>query len=296
MQCTVSKPEVSVIVPVWNDEAGLERCLQRLRSQTLPDWRYEIIVIDNGSTDRSAEVARGYDGVVVAHEPRPGSYVARNTGIRLAQGSVLAFTDADCVPELDWLEQGVDILARQPDTSVVAGRVLLFSETETPFQSPAAVYERVFAFDQRRNAARGHCVTANWFSPREAVVAAGGFDATRRSGGDYALASELRRRGGRVVYAEQACVRHPIRASFRDLCAKRRRVVGGNWSDAKTGSKLAHAIDGAVKDCARKIVRALSHRETAVLNRVVAACVAGVLCGVSVLEITRLATGGEPRR
>ncbi|HKX90122.1 MAG TPA: glycosyltransferase family A protein, partial [Sphingopyxis sp.] len=106
--------EVAVVIPVWNGEAVLARCLDALERQTLPRSAYQIIVVDNGSSDATREIARSYTGVELLEEPLPGSYVARNLGIGRVRAPVTAFTDADCEPAPDWLEQILRAAAANP--------------------------------------------------------------------------------------------------------------------------------------------------------------------------------------
>ena len=94
---------VSVIIPVFNDPR-LEHCLQALSKQTVA--HDEFIVVDNGSDARSVIDTDRFPEVRVIREDRPGSYIARNPGVRAPSGSVIAFTNADCLPEPD-LERGV---------------------------------------------------------------------------------------------------------------------------------------------------------------------------------------------
>jgi glycosyltransferase involved in cell wall biosynthesis len=97
---TVASPSVgplfSVIVPFLNEEGWLPKCLAALRSQSIDPGLVEWILIDNGSTDRSAEIVQA--------EPRRAPSIARNRGILAARGEYLAFLDADCLAEPDWLE------------------------------------------------------------------------------------------------------------------------------------------------------------------------------------------------
>lgn len=91
----------SVIVPFLNEEKRIEACLKSLLAQTF-EQGYELIFIDNGSTDRSADIVQGYP-VRLLHEPVRDPYIARNRGIRAARGQYIAFTDADCIVRPDWL-------------------------------------------------------------------------------------------------------------------------------------------------------------------------------------------------
>ena len=96
--------QVSVVVPFFNAAGTLPRCLDAIRSQTYPRDRFEVIAVDNNSTDGSVEVVQRYPEVVLLREISQGAYAARNRGVASAQGSILAFTDPDCVPNADWLE------------------------------------------------------------------------------------------------------------------------------------------------------------------------------------------------
>ncbi|MEM7199737.1 MAG: glycosyltransferase family 2 protein [Planctomycetota bacterium] len=100
------RPLVSVIVPFYERERYIAACIESLLSQEGVDGgrsAYEIVLIDNRSTDSSAAIARSYDGVTVLEEAKQGAYAARNAGIRHARAPILAFTDADCVVAKDWL-------------------------------------------------------------------------------------------------------------------------------------------------------------------------------------------------
>lgn len=93
----------SVIVPVYNTSAHLERCIEALRSLDYPSSKYEILLVDNNSTDRSGEILSKATGVRVFNESKQGSYAARNHAVREAKGEFLAFTDSDCMPQPNWL-------------------------------------------------------------------------------------------------------------------------------------------------------------------------------------------------
>ena len=98
------RPLFSVIVPFLNEEGWLPKCLAALRAQTIDPTLVEWILIDNGSTDRSAEIVRAEPRATLLAEPRRDPYIARNRGILAARGEYLVFLDADCLAEPDWLE------------------------------------------------------------------------------------------------------------------------------------------------------------------------------------------------
>lgn len=111
--------KISVIVPVFNAGRYIDRCIVALLEQDYPRSNYEIIAVDNGSTDDSFDRLRRYP-VKVVQEPKLGSYAARNAGLLHASGSLLGFTDADCVPCARWLT-GIDTVMDDLGTEIVLG-------------------------------------------------------------------------------------------------------------------------------------------------------------------------------
>lgn len=94
---------ISVIVPVFNEDRYLERVIAALQAQDYPRDRYELIFVDNGSSDDSLFILALYPMIRVFKESREGAYAARNRGLREARGEILAFTDSDCYPLPGWL-------------------------------------------------------------------------------------------------------------------------------------------------------------------------------------------------
>ena len=113
-------PDISIVVPVYNQAPSLPVCLESLLSQRPSATTCEILVVDNASTDASREIAGRYPSVRVLRESRPGAYVARNRGASEARGAVIAFIDPDCVAAPDWLEKIADAMS-DPGTGLVQG-------------------------------------------------------------------------------------------------------------------------------------------------------------------------------
>lgn len=109
---------VSVVIPVRDDAPALARCLDLLAEQTLPPW--EVVVVDNASSDDSAEVARRA-GARVVEEPRVGIPAAASAGYDAARGQVIARLDADSRPGPRWLEHLVAQLESAPEVDALTG-------------------------------------------------------------------------------------------------------------------------------------------------------------------------------
>jgi glycosyltransferase involved in cell wall biosynthesis len=112
----------SVVVPFLNEERWLPACLEALNAQTLDRSLFELIFVDNGSTDRSAEIVAKHSGVLLLHEPQRDPYLARNRGIAAASARHIVFLDADCLPEPDWLRELQAEVAQSP-LAIVLGYV-----------------------------------------------------------------------------------------------------------------------------------------------------------------------------
>ena len=117
---TADRPLFSVIVPFLNEERRLPQCLAALRAQSIDPGLVEWILIDNDSTDRSAEIVRAEPRATMLAEPRRDPYLARNRGILAARGRFIAFLDADCLAEPDWLTIMQQDLA-QADAAILIG-------------------------------------------------------------------------------------------------------------------------------------------------------------------------------
>lgn len=96
----------SVIVPAYNSGSTIRSCLSSLLNQSLPKEDYEIIVVDDGSTDDTSSLIMEYP-VKYLWQPNKGPAAARNHGAREAKGSIILFTDSDCVPARNWIEEMV---------------------------------------------------------------------------------------------------------------------------------------------------------------------------------------------
>ena len=125
----VDRALVSVVMPVWNSERFVREAIESILAQTYNPL--ELIVVDDGSTDGSGQIARSFDQPVRYHrQARAGAAVARNSGIELARGKWLAFLDADDRWPVDKLARQVEALEQRPDVAMVFGHTQQLLDAE----------------------------------------------------------------------------------------------------------------------------------------------------------------------
>ncbi|MDZ7736243.1 MAG: glycosyltransferase [Gammaproteobacteria bacterium] len=206
--------------------------LRQLLKQTYDPGRLEVIVVDNGSEQATVTRIRkmqpqfnGRMRLIYEHSIR-SSYAARNRGIEAASGTILAFTDADCVPDPGWVESGVKAIV-ESCADAVAGQVEMFVSGTYP--NIWQEYDMAKKFNQRANVEQsGYGGTGNLFVRRVVFGELGMFLETLQSGGDYEFGRRLVGAGKRLEYAHEAVVRHPARSSFMALLKKRIRKARGH--------------------------------------------------------------------
>ena len=205
---------VSVIVPVLDGEATIDACLRSLLALDYPEERREILVVDNGSRDGTAKIlARHTPHVRVLAERRRGPAAARNRGLASASGEIVAFTDADCVVDAQWLRHLVAPLEDR-GVAIAGGRIL----ARRPCNPIERFGEEIHDHERAINVyAPPYAITMNWASPSTALAAVGGFDARLARGEDVDLAYRLVQAGYRIVFAPDAVVYHANERSFAGL-------------------------------------------------------------------------------
>ena len=198
----------SVIVPCWNNESYLPRCLESLCNQSYPRDAYEVILIDNNSTDESVEVARRFPRVMVLKEEIQSSYAARNHGVMMARGEIIAFNDSDCEVCATWLERLAASLT-EPGTALVLGGVR--NARESFALTMAADYDAQKAeyVCSERNRRLYFAYAGNMAVRREVFQQCGPFLQISR-GADVVFISKVLEAYGTqsVRYVSQAQVRH----------------------------------------------------------------------------------------
>jgi GT2 family glycosyltransferase len=221
---------MSVIIPTYHDWQRLSLCLERVRNALPADRFTEVIVVDNAAVHDVPGYVSVFPGLKIIHEPRPGSYAARNRGAEVARGEWLAFTDSDCIPSGSWLTGALQVVA-ETNCDAIGGKISIFKPSDG--HEIAYMYEKKTAFNQEVHVPAGRCVTANFFVKRSVFSKLKGFDASMKSGGDWEFSSRLVKQGCKLVYGENVLVWHPSRSSLKDIFKKQRRLTAGGYSNVR---------------------------------------------------------------
>lgn len=279
----------SVIVPVFEQWQLVDRLLARLAAQRYPAGMFEVIVVADGGVAPQRAPA----GTRLLRSPGRGSYAARNHGAAAARGEWLAFTDADCLPDVGWLGALAEAAVREPGETILAGRIDM---PLPPGASAYAIYDAIKGIPQRDYVGRGYGATANLAVPRALFGRLGGFDGTRLSGGDAEFCRRAAAQAGAAVrFVDGAVVTHPARADWQALATKARRLKGGQLTAGSYRSRLAWGLR-TVLPPARAIRRFLGDGRFPLRYRLLAAAIQLRLWGVELAEAVRLLTGGAPER
>ncbi len=217
--------KASVVIPVRNGAHTLGGCLLALTAQTLPLSQYEVIVVDDGSTDQTREVAGRFPVRLLA-QPHRGPAAARNLGVREARGDIVLFTDADTEPAPNWIET---MLAAFRDHRIAGAKgAYCTRQRERMARFVQIEYEEKYA----RLARAQRVDVIDTYSAgyrREVALVDGGFDEgyPSASAEDAEFSFRLSKRGYRFVFVPNAIVYHRHAATLTAYC--RRKFKIGYW-------------------------------------------------------------------
>ena len=244
MNSDVFFPQVSVVVPVYNGEGDLPDLIECLRSETYPPHRVEYLIVDNNSRDRTSTILETFSDsgrerdINIRHLTEnqiQSSYAARNQGIRASTGEIIAFTDADCRPESDWLENLVKPFV-DLEVGISAGEILALPG-KTILEQHA---ERQNTLSQKHTLAHPFCAygqTANLAVRKQVLETVGLFRPYLTSGGDADLCWRiLRETSYKMYFAENAIVLHRHRYTIKQLQSQ--------WYRYGESNKYLHELHG----------------------------------------------------
>lgn len=205
----VEMTEISFVVPAYNEEEWIERCVDCIRNAAeQTELRYEVIVADNRSTDRTATKARQAGAQVVRESVRQIARV-RNTGARQAKGTFLVFVDADTLISPELVERTVQ---RLRSGEVVGGGATLTLDRELRWSMKVGLHVWNTISKRFRLAAGSYL-----FCRRDVFEDVGGFNENLYASEELDLSVRLKRRGNRNGYAFEILEGHPVITSARKM-------------------------------------------------------------------------------
>ena len=220
---SINGKKASVIIPAYNAAQSLIECLAAVRDQDV-EAPYEIIVVDDCSDDQTAELATAPDVILIRHDRRLGAAAARNSGIKVAQGEILCFTDADCAPKQDWLRQILKPFADE----TISGCKGTYATNQDELVARFVQIEYEDRYDLLEKQERINFIDTYSAAYRRQVIQANdGFDERMRYLEDQELSFRLAARGYEMVFQPQATVFHYHSDSL--LSYFRKKFVIGYW-------------------------------------------------------------------
>ncbi len=206
--------DFSIIVPLYNEQKNLTGLLESLKALNYDSSLFEIIMVDNNSTDDTAEIVASYGQILLLHEEKRGSYAARNKGIEYAQGRYICFTDADCLVDKNWLLEAKKAANGENEVpGLIAGKVI----NTNPYQNLYSRYDDLCFLKQERLLKDNGAATANLVVKKEVFDVAGRFDYNMVTGGDMEFVHRAVCQGFTLMYNEKMIVYHKSRTSFSQV-------------------------------------------------------------------------------
>lgn len=226
---------ISVIVPVYNSKEYLQKffsCFDQIKYEKGD----EVIIVDNGSTDGSFEICRKKQEErpdlyrVLKYDETASSYAARNFGVCNSRGKILAFTDSDCCPVVDWL---MSIRKNIDFGNVLAGKIVLDIKTQSNVWEQ---FDVIAHLQSEENCSNNRVATANMAVFKSDFEKIGQFE-ERFSGGDYVWSQEAARNGLVMKFVPEMLIHHPTRKTYKAIQTKQRRIAYGEGDSIKKKGK-----------------------------------------------------------
>lgn len=229
-----STPCVSVVVPFFNSGRHIQACIDALLDQEDVDAPYELIFVNNGSSDDSASIVERTAGVVALKEDTAGAYAARNTGIRAAKAPLVAFTDADCTVDCDWIRTIRDAMV-DPSLALLVGHFRYPSHASSALRLLGAYENAKTDYVLSRCPPSQHFAYANNMVVRRSVFEELGLfkEWKRASDTEFVHRVAMKRPDLRLAYCRAMRITHLEFASAR---ARARRLLLYQRTNSKVGS------------------------------------------------------------
>ena len=255
-----SKDFVSVIIPNFNHAIHLQQCLEALTLQTYPKINYEIIVVDNGSTDNSIAIAKQFSVRVIQYTQQKNPYPCRNIGIKNARGNIIALTDSKCKPDFHWLENGVKALSKKKEAAVIGGNIICKLDQSSSLSE--IVYALIYLNIAPTPSQTAAALTGNLFTRKKTFEEIGYYLESNLSGADVEWTERAKSKKLKVIYDAQTIVSYPpkcwkdlMEAAYRDGKAEADLFAKKQGIFSYLGQAIYHARPPYLSSIRKKISR-----------------------------------------
>ncbi len=237
---------LSVIIPTLNSASTISLTLSSIFSNEFPRESFEVLVVDNGSSDRTVEIAEKYP-VKIFYCSKKGIGPPRNFGARMAEGGIVCFTDSDCIVERDWLPKIYGFFKKMPEADGVGGPVLPYPYYQKKIQKLTG---EIFVEDQgypeklkkvEFGSAQGIIFGSNSAYKKEALMSVGGY--LEPGGSNLELAWRLASKERKLFFKPAIKVYHIFPANITSIFKQQFR-----WGSQFTQMKRIHNVDRGIKE------------------------------------------------
>jgi cellulose synthase/poly-beta-1,6-N-acetylglucosamine synthase-like glycosyltransferase len=188
----MSSIKISVVIPAYNEEKLIGRCVDAVKNQTFPKDQYEILVINNNSNDKTEEIAKAHGATVITYTEKQGFSVTKQFGSHQAKGEIIAYTDADTMPDKYWLET-IDRLMQNKKYVCVGGTILstgsIWVNLQFIFFDWIAIINQWFGISL--------IWSPNMAVRKDAFTQVGGWDTSVKTSDDWVFILRLQKKFGR---------------------------------------------------------------------------------------------------
>ena len=223
-EIATEQPFVSVIVPAYNDQEGIRKTLESVTEQTYPKESYEVLAVDNNSTDNTRDVIRKFSEQypqtikLLVEEQIQGPPAARNRGLEHASGSIIAFIDADMTVEETWLESVANSIVQNEWDYMGCNVDIVFEDED---ETLIGKYNQIFGFPMKKFIKNAHFAGTGCLVVRKSVFdEVGPFNEQLAFSGDREFGDRVHRAGFDQHFQPAITMYHPARTSLRDMFAK----------------------------------------------------------------------------
>jgi len=237
---------LSVVIPALNSASTISYTLKSIFSNNFPKELFEVIVVDNGSSDETVEIARKYP-VKIFYCPKRGIGPPRNLGIKKAKGEIICLTDSDCIVEKNWLAKIYTFFNEKPEADGVGGPVFPYPHHQTKIQKLTG---ELFVEDQgypkklkevEFGSTQGIIFGSNCAYKKEALITVGGY--SEPGGSNLELAWRLVLKGRKLFFSPHVKVYHIFPSDIPSIFKQQFR-----WGFQLTYMKRIYRIDNGIAE------------------------------------------------